>query len=75
MLLNHGETKKKAGRKKTARKIISKIDAMKPKKPPPAFFYFLYVFRLSIYVEIMENYVCFFFTILIQCVCGFVLKN
>ncbi|XP_047946286.1 high mobility group B protein 14-like [Salvia hispanica] len=45
VLLNHGETKKKAGRKKTARKIISKIDAMKPKKPPPAFFYFLQDFR------------------------------
>ncbi|KAL1555870.1 High mobility group B protein 14 [Salvia divinorum] len=44
-LLKHGDTKKKAGRKKTARKIVSKIDAMKPKKPPPAFFYFLQDFR------------------------------
>ncbi|XP_042007735.1 high mobility group B protein 14-like [Salvia splendens] len=43
-LVNHGETKRKAGKKK-ARKIVSRIDAMKPKKPPPAFFYFLQDFR------------------------------
>ncbi|KAL1560424.1 High mobility group B protein 14 [Salvia divinorum] len=39
-----GETKK-AGRKKTAQKKVSRIDAMKPKKPPTAFFYFLEDFR------------------------------
>ncbi|XP_047939419.1 high mobility group B protein 14-like isoform X2 [Salvia hispanica] len=39
-----GETKK-AARKKTARKKVSKIDAMKPKKPPTAFFYFMEDFR------------------------------
>ncbi|XP_057764259.1 high mobility group B protein 14 isoform X2 [Salvia miltiorrhiza] len=45
LLGKHGETKKKAGRKRTARKIVSRIDAMKPKKPPTAFFYFLEDFR------------------------------
>ncbi|XP_042067811.1 high mobility group B protein 14-like [Salvia splendens] len=39
-----GDTKKIA-RKKTARKKVSKIDAMKPKKPPTAFFYFMEDFR------------------------------
>ncbi|XP_041992646.1 high mobility group B protein 14-like [Salvia splendens] len=39
-----GDTKK-AARKKTARKKVSRIDALKPKKPPTAFFYFMEDFR------------------------------
>ena len=49
-----GETKK-AARKKTARKKVSKIDAMKPKKPPTAFFYFMYAFSLDMIVSFMYN--------------------
>ncbi|KAH6790232.1 HMG-box mobility DNA-binding family protein [Perilla frutescens var. frutescens] len=44
LLVKHGETKR-AGRQRTAKKSAPRIDAMKPKKPPTAFFYFLEDFR------------------------------
>ncbi|KAG6382570.1 hypothetical protein SASPL_157757 [Salvia splendens] len=50
-----GDTKK-AARKKTARKKVSRIDALKPKKPPTAFFYFMYAFPLDMIVSYMEDF-------------------
>lgn len=44
LLVKHGETKR-VRRKGMAKKSTTRIDAMKPKKPPTAFFYFLEDFR------------------------------
>lgn len=43
-IVKHGESKR-AVRKRKAKKTAPRIDAMKPKKPPTAFFYYLEDFR------------------------------
>ncbi|KAL8468456.1 hypothetical protein ACS0TY_031607 [Phlomoides rotata] len=44
LTVKRGKTKK-SGKKRPVKKRVAKIDIMKPKKPPTAFFYFLEDFR------------------------------